>query len=65
MENFDDDDLMDERAAHNETRAALAICVDALMKISEPRVGGGRWAAAVASEALDKLTCAGVSHDGK
>lgn len=40
-------------------RAALQRAIDALIKISEPRVGGGRWAAAIALEALDTMTCAG------
>ena len=40
-------------------QAALQRAITALIKISEPRVGGGQWAAKIAQEALDTMTCAG------
>jgi len=40
-------------------QAALHRAITALIKISEPRVGGGQWAAKIAQEALDTMTCAG------
>lgn len=51
--------LADAEAASEHERIALSVAINALMKISEPRVGGGQWAATVAREALDGLTCAG------
>lgn len=54
-----DEDLQEARALHRRDFETLQICIEALIKISEPRVGGGRWAAAIANEALDKMTCAG------
>ena len=43
-------------------QAALQRAITALIKISEPRVGGGQWAAKIAQEALDTMTCAGEAE---
>ena len=51
--------LSDMEAAAEHERIALSVAINALMKISQPRVGGGQWAADVATEALNGLTCAG------
>lgn len=61
MRNCEDCD--DLRAAWDSDKQALQVAITALIKISEPRVGGGRWAAAVANEALDRMTCAGDESD--
>lgn len=44
-------------------RAALQRAITALIQISEPRVGGGQWAAKVAQEVLDTMTCAGEAEE--
>ena len=54
-----ENELRDAMAGWERDREALNRAVTALIKISEPGVGGGRWAAAVATEALNSLTCAG------
>lgn len=43
-------------------QAALQRAITALIKISKPRVGGGQWAAKIAQEALDTMTCAGEAE---
>lgn len=44
-------------------QAALQRAITALIQISEPRVGGGQWAAKVAEEALNTMTCAGEAEE--
>ena len=44
-------------------QAALQRAITALIKISEPRVGGGQWAADVANEVLNTMTCAGEAEE--
>ena len=53
------EDMMVEIDSAEADRAALQRAITALIKISEPRVGGGQWAAKIAQEALDTMTCAG------
>ena len=56
-----EEELQDFRRIHQQDLDALNRAITALIKISEPRVGGGQWAADVASQALDSLTCASLS----
>ena len=53
------EELIEDVERAEDDRAALQRAITALIKISEPRVGGGQWAAKIAQEALDTMTCAG------
>lgn len=57
------EEMMDELQAVDGDRVALQRAIAALIKISEPRVGGGQWAAEVAKAALGTMTCAGESEE--
>lgn len=57
------EDMMDEIDNAQSDRAALQRAITALIKITEPRVGGGQWAAKVAQEALDTMTCGGEAEE--
>ena len=57
------EDMMVEIESAEADRAALQRAIDALMKISEPRVGGGQWAAEVATAVLNTMTCVGEAEE--
>lgn len=56
------EEMIEEIERAEADSAALQRAISALIKISEPRVGGGQWAAEVAQEALDTMTCAGENQ---
>lgn len=57
------EDMLEEIEHADDNHAALQRAIAALVKISEPRVGGGQWAAEVAKAALDSMTCAGEAQE--
>lgn len=57
------EEMIEEIEHADEDRAALQRAISALIMISEPRVGGGQWAAKVAQETLDTMTCAGEAEE--
>ena len=57
------EEMIEEIEHADEDRAALQRAISALIMISEPRVGGGQWAAKVAQEVLDTMTCAGEAEE--
>lgn len=57
------EEMMGEIERGDDDRAALQRAIAALIKISEPRVGGGQWAAEVAKTALNTMTCAGEAEE--
>ncbi|MGI9141641.1 MAG: hypothetical protein ACR2IJ_00470 [Fluviibacter sp.] len=56
------EEMMEEIERREDDQAALQRAITALIKISEPRVGGGQWAAKVAQEALGTMTCGGEAE---
>lgn len=56
------EEMIDEIERAEMDQAALQRAITALIKISEPRVGGGEWAAKVAQEALATMTCGGEAE---
>lgn len=52
-------ELADAMEGWERDRKALNRAITALIEISQPRVGGGQWAARVATEALNSMTCGG------
>ena len=57
------EEMLATQGRADDDRAALQRAIAALIKISEPRVGGGQWAAEVAKTALDTMTCAGEAEE--
>lgn len=57
------EEMVEEVERAEADRAALQRAIAALLKISEPRVGGGQWAAKIAQKALDSMTCAGEAEE--
>lgn len=57
------EEIVEEIERRDDDRAALQRAIAALIKISEPRVGGGQWAAEVAKTALGTMTCAGEAEE--
>ena len=57
------EEMVEEIERDEADRAALQRAITALIKITEPRVGGGQWAAKVAQEALDTMTCGGEAEE--
>lgn len=57
------EEMIEEIERAETDQAALQRAITALIQISEPRVGGGQWAAKIAQEALDTMTCAGEAEE--
>lgn len=57
------EEMIEEIERAETDQAALQRAITALIQISEPRVGGGQWAAKVAQKALDSMTCAGEAEE--
>lgn len=57
------EEMIEEIERAEMDQAALQRAITALIKIIEPRVGGGQWAAKIAQEALDTMTCAGEAEE--